>query len=189
MKDVRSKLLKGTIWLGGARVATNLLGLAGTMVLARLLVPADFGLVAIGTTLLTMINTITSISMSEALIQLRSASSEHFHTAWTLNLLRAAIVAGAFALAATPIAEFYQEPHLVGVIFMLSATILLNGLENPRAIMLTRELVFWQQFMLQVTAKLVALIVSVLVAVLYQTYWALVLGAVCGQAAGVLTSY
>jgi PST family polysaccharide transporter len=189
MQDVRTKLFKGTIWLAAARVVTNLLGLAGTIVLARLLIPADFGLVAIGTTLLTIINTVTSISMSEALIQLRNASTAHFHTAWTLNLSRAAIVAAILAAAAFPIADFYEEPRLAGVILMLSLTILLNGLENPRAIMLTRDLVFWQQFMLQVSAKLVALIVSVLLAIVYQTYWALVLGAVCGQAVGVLVSY
>ena len=189
MNNVRSRLLKGAVWLSGARLASNLLATISTLVLARLLLPSDFGLVALGTTTLGILTSITNISLSEALIQHRDPSGHHFHTAWTLNLLRGVLIGSVFALIAIPVARFYTDYRLENVMFALSASAILNGLENPRAIMLTKQLIFWQQFMLQVSQKLVALIGSVAIAVIYHSYWALICGILLGQLVGVLVSY
>lgn len=189
MKNVRSRLLKGAVWLSGARLASNILATIGTLVLARLLLPSDFGLVALGTTTLSILTSITNISLSEALVQHRDPSDHHFHTAWTLNLLRGVLIGSVFALIAVPVARFYSDYRLENVMFALGGSAILNGLENPRAIMLTKELIFWQQFMLQVSQKLVALITSVLIALIYHSYWALIGGILLGQFIGVLVSY
>jgi PST family polysaccharide transporter len=189
MKDVRSRLLKGAIWLSGARLASNLLATISTLVLARLLLPSDFGLVALGTTTLTILTSVTNISLSEALVQHRDPSHQHFHTVWTLNLLRGVLIGSVFALIAVPAARYYSDYRLEYVMLALSGSAILNGLENPRAIMLTKQLIFWQQFMLQVSQKLVALIASVLIALIYHSYWALIGGILLGQLVGVLVSY
>ena len=189
MKNVRSRLLKGAVWLSGARLASNILATIGTLFLARLLLPSDFGLVALGTTSLSILTSMTNISLSEALVQHRDPSHHHFHTAWTLNLLRGVLIGSVFALIAVPVARFYSDYRLENVMFALSGSAILNGLENPRAIMLTKQLIFWQQFMLQVSQKLVALITSVLIALIYHSYWALIGGILLGQFVGVLVSY
>jgi lipopolysaccharide exporter len=189
VKNVRSRLLKGAIWLSGARLATNLLATISTLVLARLLLPSDFGLVALGTTTLSILTSITNISLSEALVQHRDPSPHHYHTVWTLNLLRGILIGSVFALIAVPAARYYSDYRLEDVMFALSGSAILNGLENPRAIMLVKQLIFWQQFMLQVSQKLVALIASVLIAVIYHSYWALIGGILLGQLVGVLVSY
>jgi O-antigen/teichoic acid export membrane protein len=168
---------------------SNILATISTLVLARLLLPSDFGLVALGTTTLSILTSITNISLSEALIQHRDPSDHHFHTAWTLNLLRGVLIASIFALIAAPVAGFYSDYRLENVMFALSGSAILNGLENPRAIMLTKQLIFWQQFMLQVSQKLVVLITSVLIALIYHSYWALIGGILLGQLVGVLVSY
>jgi lipopolysaccharide exporter len=189
VKNVRSRLLKGAAWLSGARLAINILAGISTLVLARLLLPADFGLVALGTSALNILTSITNISLSEALVQHRDPSNRHFHTAWTLNLLRGVLIALVFALIAVPVARYYGDVRLENVMFALSGSAILNGLENPRAIMLTKQLIFWQQFMLQVSQKLVVLITSVLIALIYHSYWALIGGILLGQFVGVLVSY
>jgi PST family polysaccharide transporter len=177
------------MWLTAARLGTNLLGFIGILFLARLLVPADFGLVALGTTMLSMITSVTSISLSQALIQHRDPTPDHFHTVWTLNVARTAIVALLFAAAGPSASIFYEDPRLANVMYVLSVGCLLTGLENPRTIMMTRDLVFWQQFMLQISQRIVNLVVAVTIAIIYQTYWALLLGTVAGQLVGVLVSY
>ncbi len=187
--NVRPKLFVGAMWLTAARLGTSLLGFVSILFLARLLVPADFGLVALGTTMLNMVNSITSISLSEALIQHRDPTRDHFHTVWTLNLARAAIVAVLFAAAGTPVSIIYDDPRLTNVMYVLSIGCLLGGLENPRAIMMTRDLVFWQQFMLQISQRVVSFLVAVGIALAYRTYWALLIGTVAGQLVGVLLSY
>ncbi|HMH27090.1 MAG TPA: lipopolysaccharide biosynthesis protein [Steroidobacteraceae bacterium] len=189
MKNVRSRLLKGAVWLSGARLASNILATLGTLVLARLLLPSDFGLVALGTTTLNILTSVTNVSLSEALVQHRDPSLHHFHTVWTINLLRGLLIGSVFALIAVPVARYYSDYRLENVMFALSGSAILNGLENPRAIMLTKQLIFWQQFMLQVSQKLVTLIASVLIALIYHSYWALIGGILLGQFVGVLVSY
>jgi PST family polysaccharide transporter len=189
VKNVRSRLWKGAAWLSGARLASNMMATIGTLVLARLLLPSDFGLVALGTSTLNILTSITNISLSEALVQHRDPSDRHFHTAWTLNLLRGVLIGSVFALIAVPVARYYSDYRLENVMFALSGSAILNGLENPRAIMLTKQLIFWQQFMLQVSQKLIALITSVLIALIYHSYWALIGGILLGQFVGVLVSY
>ena len=189
MGDVRRRLLTGSIWITGARLVTNVLGLVATLVLARLLGPADFGLVAIGTTLLGLVSAITDVALTEALVRHEDPTPAHFHTAWTLNLLRAAGVATLFALASWPVARAWHDQRIAYVMLTLAVGVLVNGLENPRAIMMTRALVFWQQFMLQVTNRMVALVVAVAVAWLTRSYWALLLGTLAGQVVAAAVSY
>lgn len=165
------------------------MGLLSTLVLARLLVPADFGLVAIATTMLAVLQTITNMSLSQALIHHPDPTTDHFHAAWTLNTLRGLVVGGLFAAAGGPIASFYDDPRLAPVIAVLGASVFLNGLMNPKRIMLQKQLVFWQDFVLTVSAKLVGLIVSVWLAFATHSYWALVWGQVAMQATTVLVSY
>jgi lipopolysaccharide exporter len=183
VKNVRSRLLKGAVWLSGARLASNILATISTLFLARLLLPSDFGLVALGTSTLNILTSITSIKLSEALVQHRDPSHHHFHTAWTLNLLRGVLIGSIFALIAVPVARYYGDYRLENVMLALSGSAILNGLENPRAIMLTKELI------LQVSQKLVTLITSVLIALIYHSYWALIGGILLGQFVGVLVSY
>ena len=186
---VRGKLAKGTAWITTARVSANGLQLASTLVLARLLTPSDFGLVALATTLMSMITAVTELSLNSALIQHRAPTDDHFHTAWTLGLGRNLMLAVIICFAAWPVAAIYHLPRLVPVIDALAAALAIYGLTNPRAVMATKGLIFWQQAMLQIGQKLVAFVVSVTIAVIYHTYWALVWGQVAATAVSCLLSY
>lgn len=189
MANIKVKLAKGTAWIAGARAATNALGFLSTLVLARLLTPADFGLVALGTTMLAILTSVTDLSLTSALVQHKDPEDYHFHSAWTLQVLRGMILATVFGLVSIPASHAFHEPRLIGVMIVLSGSVFLQGLSNPRAIMLTRNLVFWQQFMLQVGAKLTALIVATAIAFYFKSYWALVWGTVAGQIVALILSY
>ena len=189
MTDIRHRLLKGTFWLAGARLVSNSLAFIGTLIVARVLLPADFGLVALGTTMLAVLSAVTDIPLSEALVRHKDPSPDHFHTAWTMSFIRAAAIAAVFAAASWPAAVFYHDGRLSGIMVALSAGVVLTGVENPRTIMLTKDLVFWQQFMLQVARQLVSVVVTIIVALAYHSYWALIVGSLSGQAVGVAVSY
>jgi O-antigen/teichoic acid export membrane protein len=189
VNDVRSRLAKGSAWIAGARLVVNILGLVSTLLLARLLTPADFGLVAIATSLLAILNSVTELSLTQALVQHKNPTEDHFHAAWTLQLLRNLILAIGFALCSFPAAAILNEPRLTDLMGVLAISVLLQGIINPRSIMMTRDLVFWQQFMLQVGSRVIGLIVSVAIALIYRSYWALIWGVVASQIANVLLSY
>lgn len=188
-ESARAKVAKGATWLAAARFAVNALGLLSSLILARVLVPEDFGLVALAMSFLAITNSLTDLSLSNALISHPAPVSAHYDTAWSLGLCRGLLVAAAFAALGWIVAPLFGDPRLVDVMFALSLTIILSGLTNPRAIMLTKDLIFWQQFMLQVSQKIVGFVVSVAIALTYHSYWALVLGALAGQFAGTILSY
>ncbi|CAN7728692.1 lipopolysaccharide biosynthesis protein [Pseudorhodoferax sp. LjRoot39] len=189
MNDIKHRLVKGTAWLSLARVIINALSILSTFVLARLLAPEDFGLVALGTTLMLLVTEVTELSLAQALVRHADPTREHFDTAWTLNALRGTVLGALFLAGATPAAQLYGDPRLVGIMLALGSSIFLSGLINPRRVLLTRQLVFWQEFVLNVGQKLAGVAASILVAYLYQSYWALVVGIVVTQLANVAISY
>ncbi len=157
--------------------------------MARLLVPEDFGLVALASTSLAILNSLTNLSMASALIHHKSPADDHYHTAWTLGIIRGFVLACIFCVAAWPLAILYSEPRLDDVMYALSASVILNGFTNPRLIKMQKELVFWQVFVLSVANNFVFAVVSVSIAVSYQTYWALVIGTIAGQLTSTVLSY
>ncbi len=186
---MRARVARGAIWVTAARMAVNALGFVSTIVLARLLVPADFGLVALATTMLAILSSITSMSLSSALVQHSDPTREHLDTSFTLNSLRSLGVALLFCASAFPMAAIYDEPRLPGLIFALSVSLLLEGCVNPRLGLLMRDLSFRKQFAVDVSTKLAGLIVSIAVAVIFRSYWALVAGTIAGQFCGSVLSY
>lgn len=189
MKGQRSLLLKGAAWVSAASILVNLLGIASLIALTRLLVPEDFGLVAIATAFSEIIGVVTELSLAMALVQRRGVEPVHFHTAFTMNVLRGLLVAALVVLVAPLIAEAYGDPRLTLVIQVQAIGGFIASFGNPRLILFQRDLDFSRSFIMQVTNKLVAFIVAVAVAYLYQTYWALVVGSVAAAFATVITSY
>ncbi len=189
VESVRKRLTLGAIWTAGGRILSNLMGLASTLALARLLTPNDFGLVAIATVIYAIIGAVTELSLGSALIQHKSLDREHYDTAWTLGILRSVAIALVLVVAAYPVAAVYGDQRLVGIFFLLGVSALVQGLANPKLIDYRRRLSFHQEILSDVATKLVGLAVSVAIALTFHSFWALVIGALASQTAGVIISY
>lgn len=189
MSGVGAKIAKGSAWITAARALVNLLGFVATIVLARMLVPADFGLVAIGTTILAIVTAVTNLSLAQALVQHRAPTDAHFHAVWTLGALRGLAIAALFSATAGLVAKFFADVRLIPIMHALGFSVFLSGLANPRRVMLQKDLVFWQDFVLNVSQKLVGVVASITIALIYRSYWALIIGTIAGQIANVVISY
>lgn len=189
MQDIRGRLTQGALWIGLTRALVTVIGFASTLLLARLLTPDDFGVVATAATIMAIVGSVTELSMGAALIQHKAPTKEHLDAAFTLNGARAVILAAGFCLVAWPIAELYGDPRLGPVIAASALAGLPSGFHNPRLVLMTRDLVFWQDFALGVSQKLVGLVVAVAVAVAFRSYWALILGSAAAQLLSVALSY
>lgn len=186
---MKGRVARGAMWLGVTRAALNLLGFISTIVLARLLSPADFGLVAIATSIFAIAMSLTELSLSSALIHRQDLEDDHFHSVWTISLIRSGIIAVFFCLAAYPLAHFYHEPRLTAVLVAIGLTGALSGLDNPKIVGMSKRLIFWQEFVVQVSQRFVALITSIVIAVLYRSYWAMVIGNFAGTCISIIASY
>lgn len=189
MPSIKSRLARGSLWISGGRGVTTLLNTLTTIVLARILVPGDFGLVALAASMVAIISAVTNLSLASALIHHKDPSDDHYHTAWTLGFARGLVLALGFCAAAGPMVALYREPRLDEVMYALSLVLLLSGLSNPRLMMLQKKLVFWQSFAMSVAETVVTMLVSIGIALVYRSYWALVLGTIAGQLASLICSY
>lgn len=184
-----TKVGVASFWIALTRAIVNLLSLISTIVLARLLMPSDFGLVATGTAIYAVLLAITDMSMAQALINHPNPTRHHLSTAWTLGILRGTIIGVTLALSGPFVAHMFGDPRLDMVMYVFGFSMFLTGLNNPRPTLLQKDLIFWQDFVLNLASRFASLVVSVAVAYFYRSYWALLLGTVVGQLVSVGVSY
>src|SRR5690348_5218416 len=137
---MRNEIGKGAIWMLLFRLFDRIVGIASTLILARLLVPEDFGLVAMATSVIALIELATAFGFDVVLIQLQNPERRHFDTAWTLTIMLycgCAILIGLFAI---PAAAFYKDPRLVNVLFVIGAGWVLRGFENSAIVEFRRKM-------------------------------------------------
>lgn len=172
-----------------ARWVDRILGLVSTLVLARLLAPEDFGLVAIVTAVIALLEVMTSFSFDTALIQHRSPAREHYDTVWTIGLMFGGAVSLAMIALAYPLAVIYKDPRLVPVMLVFAASPLINALRNVGAVDFRRNLQFHKEFLLNFLRRIVSLPVALGLAFWLRSYWALVLGALFTSMTGAVLTY
>lgn len=189
MMSISAGLAKSAFMIGVSRIFVNMLGFASTIFLARMLLPSDFGVVAVAHSIFLLVTIVTELSLSQAIIQRDDPDQEFYHTAFTLGLIRAVALAALIGALASPVAQFYGDARLEGLLLALAASTVVSGLINPRMATFQRGLDFRKEVMLAVTDKIVSFLVAICVAVVWRSYWALILGIIAGQVAQVLLSH
>jgi lipopolysaccharide exporter len=172
-----------------AQVGERSIGLISILILARLLVPADFGLVAMASVIIAFLTLLSAFGFDMALIQNRTAERRHYDTAWTFNVLAGVFTATILLLLSIPASHFFREPRLVAVIMVLALGPLVGGLENIGVVAFRKELTFDREFRFLISKKLAGFFVTVGCAFALRSYWALVAGIVTGRFLGVVLSY
>lgn len=187
--SIRGKIASGAGWIFSTRLVVNLLGLVSSFVLARLLTPEDFGLVATAIAIRAVVSSVVALSPGLALIRLPRIGRSHLNTAWTLSILRSCLVALALSAAAYPVGMIYDDQRLFLILLVISADALVSGFANPALIVLEKRITFWQLFVRQAAEKLSSLTVALLIAFLTGSYWALVLGGLAASVVSVALSF
>jgi O-antigen/teichoic acid export membrane protein len=189
MAELTSRVGKASLWIVMSRLGANLLAFATTAVLARLLTPTDFGLVATASAIHFTLGAMTDLSMTQSLIATRDPTRDHFNTAWTLLVVRGLVLALVLAISAPFVAAFFGDPRLTLVLQAFALITVITGFNNPRMAALHRELNFSQDVIMQICAKLTGLIAACAIAFAYQSYWALVASIGTFQIVYLLMSY
>jgi len=162
--------------------------LARILILAYLLSPDDFGLLAIAIVALDFVMQLTNIGLIPALVQRAEVEPRHYHAAWTLGVLRALLVGVAVFVAAPLIGSIFAEPRAVDVVRVLALRPLLEALASARLADLTRRLRFRSLAVVKLSQALTSTVVAIALARPYGV-WALVVGALVGAAVGSAASY
>lgn len=171
------------------RWTVRLIGFVSTIVLARLLVPEDFGIVAQAYMVIALTSTFMDFGVELALIQNREATPAHYDTAWTLRIAQALVVASAVFVAAPLAGSYFHDPRVVPVIRALSIGTVLGSLENIWVTTFQKEMKFELDFKLALLKRMWLFVLTVGLAAVWRSYWALVVAQLTGTVAGVLISY
>jgi PST family polysaccharide transporter len=185
VSDTAQRFVRGASWLYAYRWVDRILDFAAIVVLARLLAPDDFGLVAIAASLVSIIEGLSAFDVNKALIRTRDKDRALYDSAWTLSVLRGVVS----ALLMVSIAPFVADERIRAVLLALALSPLMSGLSNPRFVTFERDLVYSKLAVLTLGAKLVSLPVTLLVAFAFRSYWALVLGMLAGTFVSSILSY
>jgi len=184
-----ARMLNGALWMIALRWAIRLTGLVSTVILARLLMPSDFGIVAMAMLVVTTLEIFNQTGQKLVLIRLENPTKEHFDTAWTVSFLIGLAIAAAI-LVVSPLAELYfHEPKVEPVMQCLALRAILGGLENIGTVHFRRDLKFNRFFAYNVYPKLISFTVTIVLAFMLRNYWALVAGILVGQLALIVLSY
>jgi PST family polysaccharide transporter len=185
MTKTTQRITKGAGWIYTYRWLDRLLGFVSIVVLARILVPEDFGLVAIAASYVAILEGLSDFDVNKALIRARDHDRSLYDSAWTLSVLRGIVS----ALLMILIAPFVGDPRMTAILYVLAVSPLLQGLSNPRFVMFERQLVYSKLAVLTLTAKIVSFSVTLYIAFVYRSYWALVLGIVAGSLTSAVLTY
>ena len=183
------RMAKGAGWIVAWRMCTRVLGIVNTVVLVRLLVPADFGLVALATSLSQTLEGLLAVGVSEALIREKEASNALYNTGFTINLIRSGFIALCILAGAVPAGSFFGDPQLTDILLVLAALTLLNGFENIGIIEFRRDLAFEREFIILVIPRIAGIMTSIAGAILFANYWALIVSIVVARLLRLILTY
>ncbi len=171
------------------RLGTRLLDLASLLVLARLLSPSDFGLVAIGTSIVAVIEAALELSLNQALLRLEMIERSHYDTAFTLGALRCSVLYLLLLLAVRPIATWYGDPRLPPLVLVLGLGALARGMINPRLAEFQKAMSFWRDMSIEVSGKVVGSLIGICLAVATGSYWSVAVAAIASPTVTLVASY
>jgi O-antigen/teichoic acid export membrane protein len=181
--------LKGSLILICTKISEKLLGLVSTLVLARILLPEDFGIIAISLLVISFMDTIANSGGREYIIRKDTVNDADINTFWTLNIC---LKAGIFMLIilVTPfIAGYYEDERLLSLLPTLSLILLTGSLTNPALVICQRTQNYIPLLKIDVAKKVMAITFSISAALYFQNYWALIVGHLTSNITGFIYSY
>lgn len=177
---LRRRAIRNVPWSLGGTALGRILTLLTTVVLARLLTPEDFGLIALAMVALTVVNVFSDVGLTSVLVVRQDFDRRAQGTVLTMLLVSGALFSVLLFVSAPFAADLFGEPRLKGVLRALSVLSLLSGLYWFYDMLLQRELEFRSRFMAQMARTLAYAVTAVLLAALGAGVWSLVAGQLAG---------
>lgn len=165
-----------------------LLGMVATMVLSRLLTPAEVGVYSLGAVLVALAQVVRDFGVGQYLIQEKQLDMAKLRAALATSLLVAWLLALLVLAASGPLADFYQEPRLRPVLQLLSINFVLIPFSALTMPILRRQLRFRAIYAINAANSVTNLLVAVGLALLGYSYMSLVWAALAGSLASLLAS-
>jgi len=181
-----TRTLSGAKWSAIARVGQQVIALGTTSVLARLLTPADYGLVGMCAFFLGLASIFRDFGMSSAVIQQKRVEEPLPSTAFWLNAIFGATTCAVCMLAAPLVARFYHTPALTGIMRALSLSFIISSLGSVPSALLSRSMSFRKIAATEIATAVASSAAGISFALSGQGVWSLVAANLTGAATEVV---
>jgi O-antigen/teichoic acid export membrane protein len=179
--NIPRETMRGTFWGYLSFASGKLLNFIATLILARLLVPAQFGLIAYCTIAIQYLDIMNSAGIGSALISRKDKLEEAANSAFIANILLGFISYGVAWVAAPSVAAFFNEEQLVPLMRTLAIVLPIGGLDTVPFSMIMRSLRFRTKVIASISQSFIKGIISVVLALNGFGVWSLIWGQIAGD--------
>lgn len=187
--SINKSIAKGAVWMVLMRFCIKAIAMVSTMILARLLMPADFGIMALASSIYALVELLRAFGFDTVLIQKQNAGRSHYDTAWTLQILFSLAASALLIAISRMAADYYHDARLVDVLNVMAIIILVNGFNNIGVVEFRKKLNFNKEFIYQVLIKLSGFCVTIPLAWYWRSYWALLAGMLSANIVSLILGY
>ncbi|MDR6157746.1 teichuronic acid exporter [Chryseobacterium sp. SLBN-27] len=173
-KILKSQTFTSLFWVSVEKFGYSGVYFISTIVLARLLTPADFGLIGVLAIFISFSQMIVESGLGGALVKKKHAVKEDFNTIFTFNLACSCILYVILFFAAPFIAEFYKNPQLTILTRVVALNIIISGFCLTQKVHLIRDLKFKKQTIISIAALFISILISISLAYYGFGVWALI---------------
>ena len=173
-------LVAGIAWTAAAKWSTQILSWASTLIVARLLVPSDFGLIGMATLYLGVVQIFSEAGLGTAVLTLRDLTEDQIAQINTVSLLSGAVALGISCAVAAPLGRFFRAPQLPAVVVVMSTVFVISALRTVPYSLLQKEMRFKLLSVFETAQALAQATGTLVIALMGLGYWALVLGNIIG---------
>lgn len=170
----RESVLNNLLWRFMERCGSQGVTFIVSIVLARLLMPEAYGIIALITVFISLLQVFVNSGLGTALIQKKDADDLDFSTVFYFNVVMCLVLYGILALAAPLIARFYEIPELTPLVRVLGLTLVVSGVNNIQQSYVSKTMQFKRFFFSTLGGTLFSAVVGIIMAYKGFGVWALV---------------
>jgi PST family polysaccharide transporter len=186
---IAQRTIKGIFWVYLSFLAGRLMTLLTTAVLARLLVPDDFGVIGFAVVFFAFVEIFGNIGINDALIYSSDHPEETADTTFVMNVVIGFLQFLAALLLAPALASLFEDPRIVQVVQVMAITFIIDGFGKTHDALMQKELEFRRRFIPELLSAIIKGVVSILLAFAGFGIWALLLGNLVGSLARTISKW
>jgi O-antigen/teichoic acid export membrane protein len=182
LKGLRARMVRGAFFEVSGYGAQQVIRLGSNLILTRLLFPAAFGLASMVWVITTGLVMLSDVAIHACVIQSKRGDEPAFlNTAFTIQAMRGVGLTILMMGLAKPVAWFYREPKVEGLLYLGSLSMLFTGLHSTAVYTLRRRLSLGWVNGLEFTQTVFSTALTLALSWRYRSPWALIVGAISGS--------
>lgn len=180
---------RGVTLMGALSLVTKILGFLKIIILARLLLPSQFGAYGVALLALGLLEVVTETGVNVFLLQEKGNMDSYISSAWIVSILRGVFIMLVLIIFTPFIAKFFQSEESLVLLYLISLVSFLRGFINPSVVKFQKELLFIKDFWYRFTILIVDTVAAISITYATRSPIGIILGLIAGVSAELILSF